>query len=216
MVNDLKELIDFLSIKRSCHIGHSMGVNITLEFAYQYPNLIDGMVLISGTSIPPHDIMFNTNYSHFIFYLIEKLSNKSPKLLEKFWKSQYRNPLTRYLIRINGFNLKQTSDSFVRYYLKKIGELSPSLFIQLLKEMKYHDILSKLEIIKTPTLVIGGSHDKVIPNYLQNIFLEYLSNATLYIVGKGSHVPQVDFPKLVNKRINYFIQHDLLKLPSQP
>ena len=54
--------------------------------------------------------------------------------------------------------------------------------------------------------VIGGDKDKVIPNYLQEILQTRLRNSKLYIVKNGSHVPQVDFPKNINERINLFIQ----------
>ncbi len=106
---------------------------------------------------------------------------------------------------MGGFNQEMVSDEFIEIYLNKIGVLGPDLFFQLIGEMQTHDILAFLSKIKTRTLIIGGNKDKVIPNYLQRILNEHLENSELYIVHKGSHVPQVDFPLLINERLELFL-----------
>jgi pimeloyl-ACP methyl ester carboxylesterase len=88
--------------------------------------------------------------------------------------------------------------------MKKISELPENLFFHLLKLMHDHDVINHLEEIQSPTLVIGGDKDKIIPNYLQKILTNYLKNSQLYIVKDGSHVPQADFPDLINERIERF------------
>jgi pimeloyl-ACP methyl ester carboxylesterase len=115
------------------------------------------------------------------------------------------NPLAIFLVFDGGFNTKTTTQDFVELYMKKISELPKELFFHLLEEMKNHDIISYLETIKNPTLIVGGDKDKVIPNYLQQILHKKIENSELYIVKDGSHVPQVDFPEIINKRINRFL-----------
>jgi non-heme chloroperoxidase len=203
--NDMKELLDFLKIQSAFHLGHSMGVNTTLEFARRNPDNVTGMVLISGTVLPPQDVLFDSNWMEIIQPILELLLEKYPKLYENIWKSGHLNPLATQLIHRGGFNTKNVPMQFVEYYLKKIGELSPNVFFQLLKEMKNHDIVTRLETIKTPTLVMGGDKDQVIPNFLQNILCEQLPNSKMYVIKDGSHVPQVDFPETVNERIKIFI-----------
>ena len=63
-----------------------------------------------------------------------------------------------------------------------------------------------LKSIKTPTLVIGGDKDKIIPNYLQKILTTNLPSSEFYIVKDGSHVPQADFPDRINQRIFRFFK----------
>ena len=105
-----------------------------------------------------------------------------------------------------GFNKKQVGMEFIQLYMKKISELPETLFFHLLKLMHDHDIINHLETIKTPTLVIGGDKDKIIPNYLQRILTTHLPKSELYIVKDGSHVPQADFPELINQRLLRFVQ----------
>tara|TARA_R110002072_G_scaffold288917_1_gene455582 strand:- start:275691 stop:276575 length:885 start_codon:yes stop_codon:yes gene_type:complete len=206
IINDLHDLMNELKISNSIMIGHSMGVNITLEYAYRYPERVDSMILISGTVLPPQDIMFDTNTMELITPYIEWFSNTYPKIHEKLWTTSYLNPVIRFMVRKGGFNMEKVPDEFIQIYMKRIGELSPDIFLKLLNEMKEHDIAGRLSAIKVKALVIGGDKDQVIPNYLQDILIDRLENSELYIVKDGSHVPQADFPESINQRIFQFIE----------
>lgn len=205
MASDLVQLMDHLNVKDAIMIGHSMGVNVTLEIAKSYSERIKQMILISGTVLPPQDIMFDSNYVEIVEPYIKLFSQVFPEVFHKLWKSSPQNPLLKEMIYKGGFNTKTAPKEFIDIYVKKISELKPEIFFQLLDQMKKHNILSYLENISTPTLIIGGDKDQVIPNYLQKILHDHLKNSELYIVKDGSHVPQVDFPKSLNDRMIHFI-----------
>lgn len=206
ITNDLYGICKTLNIKSTIQIGHSMGVNVTLEFIRKFPDLVNKVVLMSGTVIPVDNIMFDTNIMDHLRPVLTKLSKKFPTEFKTFWKFSGRNPIVKKLIHVGGFNLHEVSDEFIEIYVNKLGQLGPELFFQLLDEMQKHDILAHLPQIKIPTLVIGGDNDKVIPNYLQKLLHNNLPNAELYIVHQGSHVPQVDFPQFINERLLYFLE----------
>lgn len=205
IAGDLHKLIHHLGIKQYVMLGHSMGVNVTLEYARLYPENLKGMILISGTVFPPQDIMFDSNAVDIAEPILHQLRNTLGSLYDTIWKNQYKSSLARLVVWQGGFNMKKTKIDFVEHYMKKIGELSPDLFFFLLTQMKYHNIINDLDKIKTPALIIGGDLDKIIPNYLQRVLNKYLENSVLYIVKDGSHVPQVDFPETINQRILSFI-----------
>lgn len=205
ITKDLHELLAQLKIKNSIFVGHSMGVNICLEHARRYPEDMMGQILISGTVVPPQDIMFDSNMVDLVAPHLKTFTDKYPGVFKSFWKSSYLNPIAQYMIFDGGFNKKQVQIEFIQLYMKKISELPESLFFHLLKLMHDHDIINHLESIKTPTLVIGGDKDKIIPNYLQRILTTHLPKSELYIVKDGSHVPQADFPELINQRLLRFV-----------
>lgn len=209
IAKDLHELLAELNIKKTLFVGHSMGVNICLEHARRYPEDVSAQVLISGTVFPPQDIMFDSNIVDITMPYIEAFTKKYPELYKSVWKHSFKNPIAQYAIFDGGFNKKQVEMEFVQLYMKKISELPETLFFHLLKLMHDHDVINHLESIQTPTLVIGGDKDKIIPNYLQNILTKHLPNSQLYIVKNGSHVPQADFPDMINYRINQFTKKSL-------
>ena len=206
---DLHQLLKSLGIKKTLFIGHSMGVNICLEHARRYPEDVTAQVLISGTVVPPQDIMFDSNVVDITMPFIESFTKKFPEFFKAVWKNSFKNPIVQYAIFDGGFNKKQVEMEFVQLYMKKISELPENLFFHLLKIMHDHDVINHLESIMTPTLIIGGDKDKIIPNYLQQILTRNMPKSQLYIVKDGSHVPQADFPDMINHRINQFTKKNL-------
>ena len=204
--HDLLTLLDELKLNRVILVGHSMGVNISLEFSKMFPQRVQKNILISGTVLPPHDVMFDSNLMDITLPIIINLREKIPQTFNLLWKYSHFNPLIRKIVHMGGFNTQCVPDEFVKIYLKKISELKPELFFKLFDEMGKQNILPYLSKIKVPNLIIGGDKDFVIPNYLQRILSENLPHSELYIVKDGSHVPQWDFPNMINERMLKFVQ----------
>ncbi len=205
IAQDTDELLTHLGLDNVYYIGHSMGVNITLELARLYPARIKGMVLISGTTLPVKGVMFDTNLMEYIIPVAEEGLKRYREIFDVVWKTQAMNPMAVNLIHSQGFNEKKVSRDFIEIYMNRLSQLGPELFIQLFGEMQKHDILGDLGTMNMPSLVIGGDKDKVIPYHLQLLLHQTLRNSELYLVKEGSHVPQVDFPEFINERIKQFI-----------
>ncbi len=205
MAKDLGDLCGFLGIKKAYMLGHSMGVNITLQMAKDYPELVQGMVLISGTFMPVNDIMFDSNIMEFVSPLLEAATKKYPEFVAKIWTSSGMNPLVKHIIHTTGFNKAKVSKEFIEIYLNRVGQLGPEIFFQLFNEMTRQNITASLDRMRMPALVIGGEKDNVIPNHLQRTLASILPNSQTYFFVNGSHVPQADYPELINERINLFI-----------
>ncbi len=206
IAEDIRELLDHLNVKTVHAIGHSMGVNITLEFAARYPERLASMALLSGTVLPVKGVMFDTNLMEFIIPVAEEVRNRYRQIFDAIWATQAMNPLTLELIHSQGFNKKQVSREFIEVYMNRIAQLGSDLFLQLFRQMESHQILGKLETLQIPALVIGGDKDRVIPFHLQRLLKSKLPKSELYLIKDGSHVPQVDFPQMVNERIQLFLE----------
>lgn len=206
ITKDIHEILLRFNTPHVVHMGHSMGVNVSLEFAKNFPDKSFGLVLISGTVVPPEDYMFDSNIISFVDPLFQELYEYKPKAMNFIWENAHKFPPFRFGILQGGFNKKKVTDEYVKQYMQKIGELGLPLFFQMMKEMNDHDIINYLDSIQTPSLIIGGDRDNIIPNYLQKILLQYLKKSEIYIVKDGSHVPQIDFPEVVNERIFAFLE----------
>lgn len=205
MSQDINGLLEHIGIEKAIFLGHSMGVNICLEVAKNFPDKVEKMILISGTAFPVQNVMFDSNITDLIMPKLKEGLLKYPETYSKVWKLAGWNPLIKKIIHFGGFNLDTVSDEFVEIYLNKVGKLGPDIFFKLMDEMAKHDILASLKKLTPPTLIIGGNNDRVIPNWVQRTLKENLPHAELYIVKDGSHVPQVDFPEFINERIHFFL-----------
>lgn len=205
MAKDISGMCHFLGIEKAVMLGHSMGVNVCLQLAKDFPDLVEGMVLISGTFINVKDVMFDSNLMEFIAPVAHLASEKYPHIFQKIWTNTGSNPIIRELIRISGFNRHKVSSEFVEIYLNRVGQLGPDLFFQLFDEMTRQNITGNLEQMKMPSLVMGGHKDGVIPNHVQRSLANLLPNSETYFMVAGSHVPQADYPAMVNERIELFV-----------
>lgn len=209
MANDIYQLVNHIGAKKIIMIGHSMGVNVTLEYARRHPRNIKAMVLISGTVQSPQDVMFDTGIVRLLFPIVETIRNKVPHIFDTIWKTSFLNPLIVHVIRDGGFNKEHIPTEMVVHYLKNISRLKPQIFFQLFKAMSYHDIGSHLKRIKKPVLILSGNNDKVIPPHLQQKLHLAISGSELSIIKNGSHAVQMDFPDIVNQKIHRFFEKHL-------
>lgn len=205
MARDVRDLCAFLGITKAIMLGHSMGVNICLQIAKDFPELVSGMVLISGTFINVKDIMFDTNLMEFIAPIASLGLEKYPEIFKRIWSTGGMNPLVKEIIHTTGFNRGKVSKEFIEIYLNRVGQLGADLFFQLFNEMTRQNITSSLERMNMPSLIIGGHKDNVIPNHLQRTLACLLPNSETYFMKDGSHVPQADYPEMVNERIELFL-----------
>ena len=206
MAKDIAGICGELEVEKAVMLGHSMGVNIALQLAKDFPSLVRSMVLISGTFMPAKDVMFDTNVMDIATPYLMAGMRKYPKLYEKLFSTVGINPIVKGIIHSAGFNKKRVSKEFIEIYLNRVGQLGPEIFFQMFNEMTRQNITPSLRKLDVPTLVIGGVKDNVIPNHLQRTLAELLPKTETYFMIDGSHVPQADYPEMVNERIELFLR----------
>lgn len=208
MSKDIYGLAKYLGIEKAFILGHSMGVNVCLQMAKEYPDFVTGMVLISGTFMPVKDVMFDSNVMEFIMPLVLAGKSRFPEAFEKIWASGGVNPLIKTIVHVTGFNKEKVPMEFIEIYLNRVALLGLDVFLQLFDQMTKQNITSSLDRMQIPTLIMGGMNDSVIPNHLQRTLASLMPQSETYFLKEGSHVPQADYPDLVNERIETFLQQN--------
>ena len=84
IARDLGTVLDELNIEDAVLLGHSMGVNVVLEFYRQQPKRVAGMVLANGTAQRPLETLFSHNLFQAGFHVLKKIYRKSPELVSLF------------------------------------------------------------------------------------------------------------------------------------
>ena len=198
-------VLDELNIGEAVFLGHSMGVNVVLEFYHQQPKRVAAMVLANGTAQRPLETLFNHNAFQLGFQILKGLYQRSPGLVSMLWKSQKGNPISRTLVTLGGFNPHLTPQADIELYVDQVANMDPSILVQLIGSYDTYDSTSWLHTIDSPTLIIAGEHDKLIPVRQQELMHQLIPNSTLEVIRHGSHCPQMDLPDLVNLKIEKFL-----------
>jgi pimeloyl-ACP methyl ester carboxylesterase len=208
LAKDLRALLDELKIEQAVFLGHSMGVNVVLEFQHQFPERVAGLILANGTPTRPLETLLHSNALLPGFRALELLSEKSPGLLKKVWKLQKGNPLVHKMMGMLGFNPHLTAKEDIALYVDQIADLDPNVFLHLIRSYDDYNGASWLHTIDKPTCILAGENDYVVPLERQELLHQLIPKSEFHVIRHGSHCPQMDLPELVNAKIEDFLKRN--------
>ena len=125
--------------------------------------------------------------------------------LERVYPGMDENASQREPEDTSNLSLKQMGKNALGG-LAAFGQLGAEVFFQLFNEMTKQNITGNLERMNIPSLVMGGFKDNVIPNHIQRTLASLLPKSETYFLKDGSHVPQADYPDMINERIELFVE----------
>lgn len=205
IVEDLNTFFNEVKINKATIIGHSMGVNVALEFYKKYPDKVTALILANGTPHRPLETLLLNNLCEPLFKFLKWAENKQPYLIKLLWHSQKMNPLVYEIISKLGFNESYASKDDIQNYIKQFSSLDPKIFIKLIENYNDYDCTTWLHTIVVPTLIIAGEKDYITPIEKQQLLHQLILKSELYVVKKGSHCPHIDFPELISTKIQSFL-----------
>ena len=206
IARDIECLLNELKLDKVSLLGHSMGVNLALEFYKRAPQRVDAMVLANGSARGPLSTMFRTNLMQLVFPYAYRTYEKYPNLTNLLWAPQGKSKIAPWIIGQLGFNPNLTKESDIKTYVKMISQMDPVVTLQLLKDYESYDATSWIHKIKVPTLVIAGEDDLIIPREAQEVMHQLIPNSKFELIRNGSHCPQMDIPELLNIMIERFLK----------
>jgi pimeloyl-ACP methyl ester carboxylesterase len=210
---DLLDLFNEFGIDKAPVLGHSLGVNIILDFYRIAPKRVSALVLANGTPKDPFETMFHHNFLQVAFPAIKTAHALFPDLVQKFWQSQGGNPINQQFVAMAGFNTKYASMDDINEYLRMTTVVGVDVFLNLLADFMASDATHWLHEVKVPTLVIAGEKDLITPPKNQRIFAELIPDSQFALIPEGSHCPQMEKKELVNDILRKFLsraEHPLI------
>jgi pimeloyl-ACP methyl ester carboxylesterase len=203
---DLKEVLDQLSIETAVVLGQSMGGTVALQFAHDHPKRCSGLVLQGAPGRNPFGPMRIGDTGRAALKLMITLNKIAPIWVKFLNKTAGRAPgIARELVRLKGFNptLARTED--IEEYLRHFFATDPNIFYELADDLKDFDVSQFDNLIESPTLIIAGAKDNMVPLEECRWLAKRLPMAELEVINHGSHCPHLDDPLLVNHRIDRFL-----------
>jgi len=185
-VKFLKSFLDEMEINRCALAGNSLGGGIAWRFAEKYPDRVEKLVLIDASGYP------YTSQSEPIAFEIAKI----PVIKNALKFITPRFVARSSLENVYADNTLVTDDLVDRYFELTLREGNRQAFIDRFAREKDTTAYRSIPSIKTPTLILWGEADKLIPLQSAYRFHDDLPNDTLVILPNLGHVPMEENPAM--------------------
>ena len=200
-LNLLLGLLDSFNLEKVILVGNSAGGTLATAFTLAYPDRVEALIEVDAAiyqTMPDSALLtwlLNTpQLDHLGPLIARSLSgNRGTAFLESAWYDPklitadpdimdgYRKPLQ------------------VENWDKALWEHT--------KATRPPDLAGRLEQITTPTLVISGAEDQIVPLANSQRLAEDIPNAILVIINQCGHVPQEECPEQFIQAVLDFFQH---------
>ncbi len=185
---DLAGFMDALELETAVIAGGSSGGIIARRFAIDYPNRVSGLILV-GSPLT--------------------LQNK-PGILD-IWNSaisKLKDPIDPNFVRefAESFLAQQVPQAFLKTMIKENLKVPARVWRATLKGLLEDDSSEELNKIKTPTLIIWGDKDAVIPRSEQETLRELIAGSRLVVYPGAGHALYWEEPAHFASDIVAFIE----------
>lgn len=188
----IRDLLVALGVERASIVGHSLGGGIAMQFAYQFPERCERLVLVAsgglGDEVHPLLRAATLPGSEFVLPLLAH-----PRLIET------AAIVPRALGRI-GLRTRIDLEEIARGYQSLSNAEARSAFIHTLRSVidprgQRIDASDRLYLAsKMPSLIIWGCRDRIIPVAHGRAAQEAMSGSHLELFEEAGHFPHLDEP----------------------
>ena len=201
--NGLRDLLTVLGVDRVTVVGHSLGGGIAMQFAYQFPERTERVVLVGTGGLGPEvnpliPLCTLPGASTTVGVLASRpLRPVGVKLLNGLYRSGL--PLTQDLQQLsivyNDLNSRESREAF-RHVLRAIVDLKGQIVT-----MRDRAYLTRF----IPTMVIWGEKDSVIPVAHASVAARELAHARVVVFKGAGHFPHAELPEAFATELEEFI-----------
>lgn len=203
---DLACLLDTLGEEKALCMGHSMGVQVILEFYNQFPDRVHALVPICGSYQYPLDTFRGgTQFKLSVFPHLFRLMTEKNEGFSMLWRNTFPSEIAwrlACLLELNG-RLIQRED--FQPYLEHMAQIDMDLFARTLKAASEHSAELTLDAIRVPTLIFSAEKDGFTPPAVSEIMGARISNSNLCVVPGASHSAPIEVPELFSLRLEKFL-----------
>lgn len=211
---DLAEVLKAEKITKAIFGGWSMGVQVALEFHRRHAKMYQGLFLINGTFGSPLNNALNSRLTKYIVPYVNQLLKKSLPTLQPTLRPIAKQVIDRdefiSIVTKIGLIHKNLDSRLFRAVAQGMIENDLSMFHHILDHLAEHDAKDVLPKIKVPTLIIASTRDLMTPSESAEKMSEIIPNSQLFILSNASHYSLLEFPDIINARLNQFLNENFL------
>lgn len=208
--NGMRDLLDVLDIDKVTVVGHSLGGGVAAQMAYQYPERLERLVLVSsgGVSrqVTPILRMVSAPFADFTLPLLH-------------WPlARVGGRLGLELLRRSGHDLGRDADELIRVFDALPDGSARTAFVRTLRSAvdwrgQVITMLDRCYLADAmPVLLVWGTNDGVIPVEHAHIAHSCMPNSRLVIFDGAGHFPHhTDPDRFVDELLQFIDETEPLR-----
>ena len=211
---DLKAVLRATRTPQAVLLGHSMGVQVTLEYHRRHPEQVLGLVLICGSHGLPLDTFHDSKAMKIMLPSMIAAAGKYPQAMNLIWRLLAGGELAYQLATHLEVNRRLVRRDDFAPYFRHLAGMDPRLFLGMLKHASEHSAYDHLPRVDVPTLIVAGTEDTFTPYWLSEEMHARIPRSELLTVPGGSHVAPIEHPELIALRLEKFLARIPARRPA--
>jgi pimeloyl-ACP methyl ester carboxylesterase len=205
LCEDIEGILAQEGVERAATLGHSMGVQISLELIHRGLIEIQGAALVCGAFGNPLNTFNGSDFMAKIVPYIIRGIDRFPGSVRTFWNFAANTPIAWYVATLTELNPALARKEDFTRYLQRLGDIDPGLFFRMVKAAGDHTAEPYLADLEIPVLVVAAENDGYTPMNLSEKMTDLLPQAEMMMVPGASHAAPVEVPGPINARILLFL-----------
>jgi len=204
---DLKAVLDALALPGAVLAGHSMGVQVILEFYRRHPDRVLGLIPILGTYGQPFRTFYGRQWPDRVAPPILRRGLRHADFIARIFKPLLGTRISVPLARLSGAIHRHLAPSVVmKDYFQQIATMDFRMAFRALLAISDHTAEDVLRTIRVPTLIIAGEKDPFTPPWLSEQMGRAIPGAEVLNLPEGTHTALIENPALMHLRMEVFLR----------
>lgn len=203
--DDLTRVLDAAGVRKAVLFGHSMGVQVALEYHRRHPERVVGLVLLCGSYGTPLDTFHDTTLLKRALPFLRTVVEKFPLATARFNRMVMSTETVLELALSLELNRALIKKHDLEPYFHHMARMDPVVFLRTLQSLSEHTAVDHLPGIDIPTLVVGGEQDHFTPAHLSRQMAQRIPGARLLMVKGGSHTAPLESPEAIGHAVEVFL-----------
>lgn len=203
---DALQILDRENVERTAIFGWSMGVQVALELFRRAPDRIAALVLINGVAGSPFRTLGGSARIGALAPPILRAAQHAPHLLARATARVVRWDRTPRLAKALGIAAATLDEQLFGEIAASFAGIDMEIYARTLEQLGAHDAHDVLHAIDVPLLMIAGANDRMTPRSAAEALVRAVKGAELLVVPGGTHYLAVEYPEVVNLRVERFLK----------
>lgn len=201
------ELLGLLDVSAAAVVGNSMGGFVGAELAIAFPPRVERLVLVSAAGVATRYIGFPLaimdRYSERVLGPMGRWTAPAPSGAERLARRQR--------LRRLGFTLLSPHPERIDprlFYENALASGPKPGAGRAAAEIARYDFRDRLEEIASPTLIVWGDRDRVVPPSSAEAFARLIPDSRVVVFEDCGHVPMMEQPDRFNRLLKDFLDEE--------